>query len=161
VSGHNKWSKIKHKKGAKDAARGKLEQCVSDSAMLAKLNPTISGSNALLTEVASCNAAPAEIASGLAALNSLLGLELDIPDGEKPYKKGFRERVSEIVYGDSSIVAETSIKGHYKIESISSGEYLVIAEYMDSFVEGFWMNTVTIKSGEQIVDLTQNSFGGT
>ncbi|MDA9915633.1 carboxypeptidase-like regulatory domain-containing protein, partial [Luminiphilus sp.] len=62
------------------------------------------------------------------------------------------------VSSEGVVTADTSIQGHYSIDALTPGNYLVMAEYQDNFVEGFWLDAVTISRGEQVIDLNQNTF---
>ena len=152
----------RHKKDSTTLAASQAEtnyqQCIADNAILDESNRILSEGQGPYSSVESCSGDSSTIASGLAALDSLLGLKLDIPDAKDPYRNAFLVFVVSAFGDESAITTSTSIHGHYSIERIPAGRYLVMAEYADNFVSGFWLNAVEITSGEQVIDLNQNTF---
>ena len=141
-----------------DAAKASAEQCEADVAVLAELEPSLERSQNLANAIdcfGSVN--PTQLAGGLATLNAELQLDLEIPDVKKPYQEAFLTAFVETMSSESVITTDTSIQGHYSVEAIAPGNYLVMAEYADNFVEGFWLDAVTVESGDQVIDLNQNS----
>lgn len=142
-----------------NAAKKKSELCTADYNSLAELNLTLDKSLKLHGSL-SCDAATdqTELARALTAIDSLLDLGLEIPDVKAPYASAFLSEIESIMTSETLISADTSIQGHYTIDSIPPGDYLVMAEYADNFVNGFWLDSVSVTTGEQIIDLNQNTF---
>jgi hypothetical protein len=146
--------------GAANKASGALASCVTDSATLASIIPVIDKARSASVQVADCSASTNQVAAGLSEMNDLLELGLEIPDVKNPYRESFVTNVLLALTGDGVVKADTNIQGHYVIEEIPAGEYLVIGEYSDNFVQGFWLDAVSVESGAQTIDLNQNTFVG-
>ena len=134
------------------------QQCVEDELTLTEANRILSEGQGPYASVESCQGDSSTIASSLASLDTLLRMELDIPNAKEPFSDAFLSNVLNAFSSEDAIVTSTTIQGHYSVEKIPTGNYLVMAEYADNFVNGFWLNPVEIKSGEQLIDLNQNTF---
>ena len=145
---------------AASSATSTFLSCKADSETLATLTPTIEKAETLLPLLAGCSSTPGIMTQSIVDLNGVLDLGIEIPDREAPYKSAFKSAVLSTIGGDDTITADTSIQGHYNVDSIKPGDYIAIAEYSDSFVDGFWMDVIKIDRGDQVVDLNHNTFVG-
>jgi len=142
-----------------DKAASNAAQCQSDQKLLSELEPLTERAEQLTNAVACDGTIPStELTASLAKLNGELQLDLQIPDIEEPYQAAFLSSFVETITADTVIAVDTNIQGRYSVEAIKPGDYLVMAEYQDNFVQGFWLEEVTVSSGEQVIDLNQNTF---
>ena len=143
---------------AADENAGQVNACLKDAAELAQIRPLIDLARASLIKVSDCRGSSANVASGLSELNEALELGIEVPDIRMPYRATFATHVIGTLSGKNVTKVDTNIQGHYSIEGVSPGEYLIFAEYADNFVQGFWLEEVIVARGTQNIDLNQNSF---
>lgn len=87
-------------------------------------------------------------------LNTDFGGDFKLPSIDDKYAKLVTHNVANKI--SEAMQTETSIKGAYSFAKVKNGNYLLISEYNDSFIDGFWIKEITLDKNTKI-DLNNNS----
>jgi len=60
-------------------------------------------------------------------------------------------------FADSEYMTTTNISGHYVMDGIPKGNYVVYSSYQDNFTEGIYLDNIEI-SGDAVIDLSNMKF---
>lgn len=131
-----------------------------DTGNLAELNKNISKLSKVIDALAQPKAEVvndkwiATAIESIKVLNSDFRGSFELPSLDDKYTELVTYNVAKKL--SESTQTDTSIKGAYSFTEVKKGNYLLISEYIDNFVHGFWIKEVALDKDTKI-DLNNNS----
>ena len=133
--------------------------CKNDIQLVNDLNASIERGMSNISLIQDCyQSSDNSILSSLEVVNSEFNLGIELPNDSKHFQSEFAIGVKKAILSLSAFSTETTINGSFMFNNVPKGRYLIFTDYHDNFVDGFWLDSVTIDSDSPIINLNMKTF---